>query len=527
MPRHAMPAGSLLNSGIIVQNTRQRHTRLHGEVALPQPTNLQAALVLPFSLAPIATGTNRSIEAGQRVRGKRSLIGIAIVGLLAFAIGQGLHANSARDRTISLHNIHTKETLSVQYKKAGKLLPEAMQRINWIMRDWRKDEATEMDPALIDLLWEIHAELGSKEPIHLISAFRSRGTNDMLRRTVGGQAGESRHILGKAADVHFPDIPLRQLRYSALIRERGGVGYYPTSATPFVHIDTDAVRHWPRLPRYELALLFPNGATRHQPAEGGPITREDVQVARASQKDLVTQVAEFFHIRGRPAASPKGFAMASAGSSIGPPTPVAKATPAAAVPKLLAEPHRANRPAAGFVQPGAGERVALAGLAAMAQVPQLVSEPRPAERRRASVTDEGSVQLAAYTPERVTGGAAGITSGWSNGWAPAPAFDEEHPEELSYRPFPVVPLLTQSASPDDPVLAVMVHPENARTLDFIDQTAIVPLRLRPGAVVARQLWAQEFRGDAINAAALFRSVTERDAVMASPLGNRNVRTAAW
>ena len=82
-------------------------------------------------------------------------------------------------------------------------------------------------------------------------------TNDMLRRTVGGQASESRHILGKAADVHFPDVPLKNLRYSALIRERGGVGYYPTSALPFVHVDTDRVRAWPRLPRYELALLFP------------------------------------------------------------------------------------------------------------------------------------------------------------------------------------------------------------------------------------------------------------------------------
>ena len=88
--------------------------------------------------------------------------------------------------------------------KNGKRIPEAMQKINWALRDWRKDEATEMDPDLIDLIWEIHAELGSNEPIHVISGFRSRGTNDMLRRTVGGQASESRHILGKAMDVQFP-----------------------------------------------------------------------------------------------------------------------------------------------------------------------------------------------------------------------------------------------------------------------------------------------------------------------------------
>ena len=53
-----------------------------------------------------------------------------------------------------------------------------MEKINWILRDWRKDEATQMDPELIDLLWEIHSELGSAEPIHIISGFRSRDTNE-------------------------------------------------------------------------------------------------------------------------------------------------------------------------------------------------------------------------------------------------------------------------------------------------------------------------------------------------------------
>ena len=77
---------------------------------------------------------------------------------------------------------------------------------------------------------------------YVISGYRSRDTNEMLRRTVGGQASQSRHILGKAADVHFPDVPLRMLRYSALIRERGGVGYYPTS--DFVHVDVGRVRTW-------------------------------------------------------------------------------------------------------------------------------------------------------------------------------------------------------------------------------------------------------------------------------------------
>lgn len=97
-----------------------------------------------------------------------------MAALFAVLFANVLIANTERARTISLHNIHNKETITVLYKQDGRYIPEAMTKINWILRDWRKDEPTTMDPALIDLLWEVHTELGSKEPIHIISGFRSR-----------------------------------------------------------------------------------------------------------------------------------------------------------------------------------------------------------------------------------------------------------------------------------------------------------------------------------------------------------------
>ena len=120
------------------------------------------------------------------IRGPAAIVVVAALALVAGA--SRITANSTRDRTISFYSVNTKETLTIQYMKDGKRIPEAMQKINWILRDWRKDEPTEMDPDLIDLVWEVHTELGSAEPIHIISGFRSRSTNDMLRRTVGGQA---------------------------------------------------------------------------------------------------------------------------------------------------------------------------------------------------------------------------------------------------------------------------------------------------------------------------------------------------
>ena len=69
-------------------------------------------------------------------------IGLCLaVAMAAMVIGTvALTANSSKDRTISLYNIHSKETLTIQYMKAGKHVPEAMEKVNWMLRDWRKDE---------------------------------------------------------------------------------------------------------------------------------------------------------------------------------------------------------------------------------------------------------------------------------------------------------------------------------------------------------------------------------------------------
>jgi uncharacterized protein YcbK (DUF882 family) len=455
--------------------------------------------------------------------------------MLAAAGTSQIVANSDRARVISLYSIHTKETVSVLYKKDGKYIDAGLEKASWALRDWRRNEATKMDPELIDLLWEMHAELGSKEPIHIISGYRSRDTNNMLRRTVGGQASESRHILGKAADVHFPDVPLKNLRYSALIRERGGVGYYPTSALPFVHVDTDRVRAWPRLPRYELALLFPQGRTQHLPAEGGPISREDVKIARSQHKELATQIAEYRTWRTQ---SKQPFAVADTGGGL------RSAEKLGLVASLEPASRRQDeRPIAGpeprLRSPGPSlqDRARLNEMAAFASLePRLISGPRPARRDRPDpiagllstqqASDRGPVgqRMAAIDPSAASGSqndGQGGRFGWGTGWIAAPAYDDEHPEELSYRPFPIGPLLT--ASPNDPVFAELVHHDVSRTIDMLDQPgSALPLRLRPGEQMAQLMWAHQFRGDAIGLAKLFEA--QASDITSSSLANRNVRT---
>ena len=66
----------------------------------------------------------------------------------------------------------------------------------------------------------------------------------------------------------------------------------------------------------------------------------------------------------------------------------------------------------------------------------------------------------------------------------------------------------------------IVHPNLARTLDLLDDKQIVlPMRLRPGDQIAEVLWAQQFRGNAVD----FKA-HETDAARATGLTSRTVKT---
>jgi uncharacterized protein YcbK (DUF882 family) len=162
-------------------------------------------------------------------------------------------------RTISLHHIHTNEDLTVTYKIDGRYDESALAKIDTLLRDWRQDKTVHMDPHAIDLLWEVHREVGAKEPIWIVCGYRSPATNASLRAHSSGVAKFSQHMNGKAIDFYIPGVPLDQLRAAGLRAQRGGVGYYPSSGSPFVHLDTGSVRHWPRMPEAQLASVLAKG----------------------------------------------------------------------------------------------------------------------------------------------------------------------------------------------------------------------------------------------------------------------------
>ncbi len=203
---------------------------------------------------------------------KRYLV-FQMISLLAVFLLVTIGSAFAQTRTLSFRNMHTNETLTVVYKQNGQYVPDAMQKINHILRDWRRNESIRMNPKLIDLIYDVHQATGSQEPVNVVSGYRSPVTNAALRRRSNGVARNSQHILGNATDLYFPDVPVSKIREVALQFEGGGVGYYPRSNRPFVHLDVGRVRHWPRMSRTQLARVFPDGNTLHVPSDGRPLPR--------------------------------------------------------------------------------------------------------------------------------------------------------------------------------------------------------------------------------------------------------------
>ncbi len=206
---------------------------------------------------------------------------IGLASLLLLAGGQAVHDATASNetRTLSFHHTHSDENFTITFKRNGRYDEDALKQLNHYLRDWRTQDETVMDRHLFDVLWEVYRDVDAKQPIQIISSYRSPATNAMLRRRSAGVARHSQHMLGHAMDFFIPGVPLEEIRFAGLRLQRGGVGFYPTSGSPFVHLDTGSVRHWPRMTHDQLARVFPDGRTVHIPSDGVPLKGYELALA--------------------------------------------------------------------------------------------------------------------------------------------------------------------------------------------------------------------------------------------------------
>lgn len=278
-----------------------------------------------------------------------SRIGLASLVLLAAAGSVHNAAALNETKTLSFHHTHSGEDLTVTFKRDGRYDEAALKTLNHFLRDWRTQDETVMDRHLFDILWEVYRDVDGKQPIQIISSYRSPATNAMLRRRSSGVARFSQHMLGHAMDFYIPNVPLEQIRFAGLRLQRGGVGFYPTSGSPFVHLDTGSIRHWPRMTHDQLVRVFPDGRTVHVPTDGTPLKGYELAKAdiekRGNGDDAATIgkpgfFAALFKGKPAPASSDEDDegAAAAAAKPAAPTVVAAAAKPADPVPTPRAKP---------------------------------------------------------------------------------------------------------------------------------------------------------------------------------------------
>jgi len=145
-------------------------------------------------------------------------------------------------RTLSFFHTHTGNGLVVTYYQNGDYIPAGMQQLRHFLADWRDNKQHDLDPALMDILWQMQTKADHAGTWEVISAYRSPETNTMLNKRSNGVAKRSQHLQGKAIDVRLRGMDTKNLHQIALDLKLGGVGYYEES--DFVHVDTGRVRRW-------------------------------------------------------------------------------------------------------------------------------------------------------------------------------------------------------------------------------------------------------------------------------------------
>lgn len=188
---------------------------------------------------------NNELDAAHCV-GRRRFLRLGMLAGAASLMPLSAWAGVARDlapqRELAIYNTHTGEQLKAVYCENGKYVPDAVAEISRVLRDHRNNEICAMDARLLDLLHDISGKIEARQPLHIISGYRSPQTNARLAARSRKVAKHSLHMQGMAVDIRVPGRDLAQLRKVAVALKGGGVGYYPKS--DFVHVDVGRVRYW-------------------------------------------------------------------------------------------------------------------------------------------------------------------------------------------------------------------------------------------------------------------------------------------
>jgi len=210
---------------------------------------------------------------------------------------EALAAVPERRKGLWLHHVHTGEQLRVIYWEDGKINHQAYSQLCNLMRDFYVNESMQMDIALLDLLSTVQTLLARErgyQPIHVLSAYRTKATNDRLK----GTACKSMHLYGKAIDIYIPGVRTENLASFGHQLRCGGVGTYLHQG--FVHFDTGRVRYWGTAPSSDDRtgdIVVAAGSRRVDPIAA--FNPRDAKWKYVSRDELDTMILKWRHRRLR------------------------------------------------------------------------------------------------------------------------------------------------------------------------------------------------------------------------------------
>ncbi len=195
---------------------------------------------------------HRSSAAGARecpccapgASGRREVLRAALGGLLAASVPtvSALAATAGPPRRLHVRRAYTEDSFEGVYWENGRYNRDALQRLDWVLRDLSAEEVTPMDPRLFDVMHTVAERLDSDEYFQVISGYRAPERNAGLARRSSRVSTVSLHMSGMAADLRLPGRDSYGMARLAAQMQLGGVGLYRRDG--FVHLDCGQPRRW-------------------------------------------------------------------------------------------------------------------------------------------------------------------------------------------------------------------------------------------------------------------------------------------